>query len=199
MRLTIPVLRRRATTVQRMRIGILGSGSVGQTLGRGFAASIEQLSGWQSLRSRDTAEAAMRSRWLRDLREEYSRELAYLGHAAALKDDLTPGENLRIAASLSGVDTSSGGIREALSGFQVPDLPVRKLSQGQKRRAALARLVASAQVPLWLLDEPFSALDAAGIELLKGLINGHVERGNIVVYTTHQDPGLLAARVLELS
>ena len=136
---------------------------------------------------------------IRDLREEYSRELAYLGHAAALKDDLTPAENLGVAAALSGIDAPSGEIRKALSGFEVPDLPVRRLSQGQKRRAALARLALSARAPLWLLDEPFSALDAAGIELLKGLISGHVERGNIVVYSTHQDPGLVAVRVLELS
>ena len=169
---------------------------VGGANGSGKTSLLRILCG---LLSPASGEVRWRGAPIQDLREEYSRELAYLGHAAALKDDLTPGENLRIAASLSGIDRSSGGIREALSGFQVPDLPVRKLSQGQKRRAALARLVASAQVPLWLLDEPFSALDAAGIELLKGLINGHVERGNIVVYTTHQDPGLLAARVLELS
>jgi heme exporter protein A len=136
---------------------------------------------------------------IRDLREEYSRELAYLGHAAALKDDLTPAENLGVAASLSGIDASPGEIRKALSGLQVPELPVRKLSQGQKRRAALARLALSARAPLWLLDEPFSALDAEGIELLKGLIRGHVESGGIVVYSTHQDPGLVAVRVLELS
>ena len=112
---------------------------VGGANGSGKTSLLRILCG---LLSPASGEVRWRGAPIQDLREEYSRELAYLGHAAALKDDLTPGENLRIAASLSGVDTSSGGIREALSGFQVPDLPVRKLSQGQKRRAALARLVA---------------------------------------------------------
>jgi heme exporter protein A len=63
---------------------------------------------------------------------------------------------------------------------------VKELSQGQRRRAALARLAVSAQVPLWLLDEPFAALDAAGTALVEELIQGHVVRGGAVVYSAHQ-------------
>jgi heme exporter protein A len=132
------------------------------------------------------------------LKEEYSRELVYLGHAPAVKADLSAGENLAIACGLAGTPASRERIGAALTLLEVPDAPVRKLSQGQKRRAALARLCLAAQAPLWLLDEPFTALDPAGVEVVKTMIDGHVSRGAIVVYTTHQDPGIAASRVLEL-
>jgi heme exporter protein A len=77
--------------------------------------------------------------------------------------------------------------------------PVRRLSQGQRRRAALARLALSAARPLWLLDEPFTALDAAGIAVVKELVEEHRATGGAVVFTTHQDPGIGATRVIELA
>jgi heme exporter protein A len=148
------------------------------------------------------APAAGEVRWrgapVPGLGEEYTRNLVYLGHAPAVKDDLTPEENLRIATTLAGLAATGEAIGKALSDFQVPRALVRRLSQGQKRRAALARLCLSAAVPLWLLDEPFTALDARGVEQLKHLLESHVGRGGIVVYTTHQDPGIAATRVLEL-
>jgi heme exporter protein A len=146
-----------------------------------------------------SGEVRWRGAPIQDLREEYSRELAYLGHAPAVKEDLTAAENLFTASRLSGRATSEADIRAALDLFVVPDSPVRKLSQGQKRRVALARVCLAYSASLWLLDEPFTALDASGIDLLKSLIKGHVGRGKIVVYTTHQDPGLSATRVLELA
>jgi heme exporter protein A len=133
------------------------------------------------------------------LREEFARELVYLGHAPAVKDELTPLENLDIACRLAGLPSSRDSVAAALAAFSVPDLPVRKLSQGQRRRSALARLVLSAAVPLWLLDEPFTALDAPAARLLEDLVATHVARGAAVVYTTHQATGLdAAARVIEL-
>jgi len=136
---------------------------------------------------------------IQSLREDYSRQIVYLGHAPAVKDELTAGENLGIACRLAGVPFTRDSVAEALARFQVPQSSfVKKLSQGQRRRAALARLCLNEAVPLWLLDEPFTALDAAGIELLKGLIAGHLGRGAMVVYSTHQDPGLAATQVLEL-
>ena len=131
------------------------------------------------------------------LKEEYTREMVYIGHAPAVKDDLTARENLEIACRLAGQATRSPALAAALARLRVPDLPVRKLSQGQRRRAALARLLLS-EAPLWLLDEPFAALDAEGISLLDGLLGKQADRGGAVVYTTHQDVGTRSARVVDL-
>jgi heme exporter protein A len=136
---------------------------------------------------------------IRSLQEEYSGELVYLGHAAAVKDDLTAAENLDIACRLAGRGASADAIRAALARLEVPQGPMlRRLSQGQRRRAALARLVLSAAVPLWLLDEPFSALDARGIELLNELLAQRLSKGGMIVLTTHQDPAIAATRIVEL-
>jgi heme exporter protein A len=130
------------------------------------------------------------------LREEFSREMVYLGHAPAVKDELTARENLEIACRLAGIAADA---HAALQRLGVPsDVPAGRLSQGQRRRAALARLALSASVPLWLLDEPLTALDAAAADLTRGLIREHTARGGAVVYTTHQDAGLQDSRVIEL-
>ena len=134
------------------------------------------------------------------LREEYSKELVYLGHAAAVKDELTAAENLSIACRLAGDAATEDSVQEALERFGLAgkDVPVKKLSQGQRRRAALARLALSGTRPLWLLDEPFSALDAAAVSILNGLIQDHSARGGAVVFTTHQDAGTPHSRVIGL-
>jgi heme exporter protein A len=75
---------------------------------------------------------------------------------------------------------------------------VRHLSQGQRRRAAMARLALGWQAPLWLLDEPFNALDAAAAAVIRTLLGEHAQRGGSVVYSTHQDAGLRDSRVIEL-
>jgi heme exporter protein A len=133
------------------------------------------------------------------LREDYSRELVYIGHAPAVKDDLTAAENLAIACAVAGAPVSERAVAAALARFEMrEERPVRRLSQGQRRRSALARLALSAERPLWLLDEPFTALDAAGIAVVKELIEKHRAAGGAVVFTTHQDPGISATRVIEL-
>ena len=133
------------------------------------------------------------------LREEFSRELVYLGHAPAVKDDLTPAENLEIACRIAGLAVEKELLERALSAFSVPERPVRRLSQGQRRRAALARLVLSTQVPLWLLDEPFTALDVSAAAFVERLVREHVARGGAIIYTTHQPTGVdAAARVIQL-
>jgi heme exporter protein A len=130
------------------------------------------------------------------LKEEYTRQLVYLGHAPAVKDDLTPAENLEIACRLAGFAAKAD---TALTRLGVPpDVPVRRLSQGQRRRAALARLVVSERVPLWLLDEPYAALDAQATATVDALIAAHAARGGAVIFTTHQETGAAAARVIEL-
>ena len=146
----------------------------------------------------DAGEVRWKGEGIRSLREEYARHIVYLGHAPAVKDELTPEENLQIASRLSAMTVPPEKIKAALARFQVPGSFVKRLSQGQKRRAALARLCLCESVPLWLLDEPFTALDAGGVEILKSLLENHVRGGGMVAYTTHQDPGIAASRVLEL-
>ncbi|HEX7249472.1 MAG TPA: cytochrome c biogenesis heme-transporting ATPase CcmA [Burkholderiales bacterium] len=132
------------------------------------------------------------------LREEFSKDLVYIGHAPAVKDDLTAAENLSLALRIAGRRASDIEVHTALLELDVPvDALLKKLSQGQRRRAALARLLLSEAVPIWLLDEPFSALDSAATRAVEGLISAHVARGGAVVYTTHQE-SRLQARVVDL-
>ncbi len=126
---------------------------------------------------------------IRALREAYWREVVYLGHAHALKQDLSATENLRIACTLAGHAVMPGAARAALEAFGLAacaHLPVRALSQGQKRRSALARLALSAHVPLWILDEPFAALDGDAVAHLERIILAQVAAGGSVIFTTHQ-------------
>ena len=123
------------------------------------------------------------------MREEYARELLYLGHTPALKNDLTPVENLVVACTLGGARPTLAGASAALAkagleGFELT--PSRHLSQGQRKRVALARLELDAAVPLWVLDEPFNALDASASAWLVSLLTAHLARGGIVVLTSHQ-------------
>ncbi len=127
---------------------------------------------------------------IRKLREEYWQELAYVGHLNGVKDDLTAEENVFFAAGLGGRVAERGDVRRALAalglaGFEQQQ--ARHLSQGQKRRVALARLFHAAGAPLWILDEPFTALDVRGVAVLSELIADHLDRGGLVVLTTHQD------------
>jgi heme exporter protein A len=150
------------------------------------------------------APSAGEVRWqgaeIRSLREEYSKQLVYLGHAPAVKGDLSAAENLAISCSLAGTRRDEAELRRALErfGLAADSTPVRKLSQGQRRRAALARLELSEAVRLWLLDEPFSALDAQGVELLKDLLGRQLARGGAIAFTTHQDPGIAATQTVAL-
>jgi heme exporter protein A len=132
------------------------------------------------------------------LREEFSRQLIYVGHAPAVKEDLTPAENLEITCRLAGLSVARAQILESLGRYSVPDDLVRKLSQGQRRRAALARLALSESAPLWLLDEPFSALDTHASGITEELISRHAGRGGMVVYTTHHEVGLQHTRRVDL-
>ncbi|MGH8721363.1 MAG: cytochrome c biogenesis heme-transporting ATPase CcmA [Burkholderiales bacterium] len=150
----------------------------------------------------DAGDVRWRGTPIRQLREDYSRHLVYLGHAPAVKDDLTAAENLTIACALAGRTATPQETKQALDSYGLPAsaAPVRRLSQGQRRRAALARLLLSADAPLWLLDEPFAALDASAARLTEELIARHLAGGGAVAYTTHQEANIDAAvrRVIEL-
>jgi len=114
--------------------------------------------------------------------------LAYLGHQLALKEDLTPLENLLSHASIAGRQLSLTDAMAALAQLGLrgrEHLPVRVLSQGQKRRTALARLVVST-AKLWILDEPFVALDPAAQNALSEVISAHLSSQGMVLLTSHQ-------------
>lgn len=128
-----------------------------------------------------------------DMGGQFGRELVYLGHAAALKDDLTATENLQTACLLGGLAVTQAHAREALARAGLPGrwrVQARQLSQGQRRRVALARLLLCRQVPLWVLDEPFNALDSTAADWLCGVISSHLDAGGLVVLTSHQDVAL---------
>ena len=121
--------------------------------------------------------------------EEYLSKLTYIGHLNGLKDDLTAIENLQISARLAGEFVDAQAALTALTAIGIArcaKLPVGVLSQGQKRRVALARLWLS-HAPLWVLDEPFAALDASSVLTLATCISAHMARGGMTIITTHQD------------
>jgi heme exporter protein A len=130
---------------------------------------------------------------IRQLKELYSAELIYIGHLNGIKDDLTPIENLQLSAFLAGDDRSDVMVQKALEAVglvrAVHPLPTRVLSQGQKRRVALARLWLSTR-PLWFLDEPFASLDAAATQYVTQRLHAHLHNGGMVVVSTHQDIAL---------
>lgn len=118
--------------------------------------------------------------------QAYRAELLYIGHENGLKLELTALENLRalrdLAARRHDVSLETVLERTGLEGFE--DSPVRTLSSGQRRRVALSRLLI-AQATLWLLDEPFTALDDAGAELVHALVEGHLGAGGGIIFTSH--------------
>lgn len=133
----------------------------------------------------------------------WRQELVYIGHANALKDDLSATEALRFIAGLRGHTPDASAAHQALTRLGVADrarAPVRTLSQGQRRRVALARLALPDPPALWLLDEPFDALDDVGIATLNGLLAEHAARGGAALLTSHQALSLRepAPRVFDL-
>jgi heme exporter protein A len=146
-------------------------------------------------------ELRWRGRPIRAEREEYSRNLVFIGHLNALKDDLTALENLQVAAALGGMSAEPERVLAGLDRFGVAHcagLPAKVLSQGQRRRVALSRLALSPAAPLWILDEPFSALDVGAVVELERLLTAHLAAGGMVVLTTHQEVQVVAHAVLRV-
>ena len=123
---------------------------------------------------------------IQSARAEYCTELAYVGHAHGVKGELTPVENLRMAQAMN--RSRAADLEEALAlvglrGFE--DVPSRFLSAGQRRRVALARLLVL-DATVWILDEPFTALDVHGVDYIESVLLDHKARGGMVILTTHQ-------------
>jgi heme exporter protein A len=136
----------------------------------------------------------------RALGEDYRREMLYLGHHGAVKEELTPMENLQLAAALDGGALDERMAIATLHRFGLKgreELPVRFLSAGQKRRVLLARLV-TRQARLWVLDEPFTALDVKAVDMLSALIGEHLAAGGLAVLTSHQAMPIAGGKAIRL-
>ncbi|MEO8005081.1 MAG: cytochrome c biogenesis heme-transporting ATPase CcmA [Betaproteobacteria bacterium] len=141
----------------------------------------------------ETGEVLWKGKRIGALGEEYRRDLLFIGHANGTKDDLSSVENLRYALALAGMQVEASALKAALDEQGLgaaAHLPARLLSQGQRRRAALCRLAFAQDKTLWVLDEPFAALDAASVGRVAAVMAAHVARGGVVIFTTHQDADL---------
>lgn len=140
----------------------------------------------------ESGEVCWRGENIRGSRGEYCRQMVYLGHHNGIKEELTPLENLRVQVAVMDVAVRDDALyaalqRVGLGGFE--ELPARFLSQGQKRRVALARLLL-ADALLWILDEPLAALDVQAVALVESLLEAHLAKGGMAVLTTHQPIGV---------
>ncbi len=137
---------------------------------------------------------------IRSLGEKYRSAITYLGHLNGVKDDLTATENLYISSALAGVVITKNKVHEALQQVGLSgreSLPAKVLSQGQRRRITLARLLVC-DTALWILDEPLTALDSSAIELLRNLLEQHLKQGGMVIMTTHQEITIAAIKIQQL-
>lgn len=138
---------------------------------------------------------------LQDRDETAADHIAYVGHRDGLKDELTPLENLNVHRGLRGKPSDEAIclralVQAGLDGFM--DTPVRYLSQGQRRKTALSRLLAS-PCSLWILDEPFTALDADAVKWVAGWFRKHLDYGGMLVVTSHQQVAdLHPTKILDL-
>jgi heme exporter protein A len=148
----------------------------------------------------DAGEVRWRGESIARCRDRYHREMAYLGHANGIKDDLTPVENLRFHVALHGRPFEQAQALDTLKRLGLSrclDLPCRALSFGQRRRVALSALLL-AGASLWILDEPLTGLDVTAVALVEGLIRDHLHAGGMVVATTHQVMNLAGVDVQRL-
>jgi heme exporter protein A len=126
---------------------------------------------------------------IRSLGEEYFASLTYIGHRIGLKEELSSLENLRINSGLAGAELSRDQAMSALAEMGLADrenLPARLLSEGQRRRSALSRLI-TGNTALWVLDEVLASLDRAAVTLSESLIGKHLSNGGMAVVATHQE------------
>lgn len=165
--------------------------------GRGKTSLLRLLTG---LSTPLAGEIRWRGEPIQRSRERYHSEMAYIGHVNGIKDDLTPLENLRMAAGLAGRSLDEARAEQTLGRLGLArclDLPTRVLSFGQRRRVALAGLLTAGAL-LWILDEPLTGLDVHGVALVETLLREHTDQGGLVVMTTHQPLSLTGARIRPL-
>ena len=148
----------------------------------------------------DSGEVRWCGRALHDAGTAFRASLGFVGHHAGIKEDLSPRENLELSGALDGDPPAPTLVVDALRRLGLggrEDLPVRLLSAGQKRRVLLARLL-TRRAKLWLLDEPFTALDAGAVDVVAGLLAAHVAGGGMAVLTSHAPVPVAGGRELDL-
>ena len=144
----------------------------------------------------EAGEIRWRGENIRRLGEDYHRDMAYVGHLNGVKDELTAFENLRVMAQLAGADDCDERAMAALQRLELSacaELPGKVLSQGQKRRVALARLLLVPRA-LWIMDEPFNALDVKAVTTIQDILIKHLDNGGMAILTTHQEVEITADR-----
>jgi heme exporter protein A len=166
----------------------LHAGQLLQLLGANGSGKTSLLRVLGGLLPADEGELCWGGEPVRSGEPEFLQAVAYLGHANGIDADLSAAENLRFAARMAGVDDSPARVTDALRAMGLDPAsraPVRTLSQGQRRRVALARL-ALLRRTLWLLDEPVSSLDAASGERFFAQLADHLRQGGMAVVATHE-------------
>ncbi len=137
---------------------------------------------------------------IRSLGDEYFTSITYVGHRNGVKEELTSIENLRISSGLAGVEVSSAEARDALGRIGLggrETLAARLLSEGQRRRLALARVVICKKA-VWVLDEVLTSLDKAAVGLMRTLIEEHLDSGGMAIVATHQELAITARSFLRV-
>lgn len=170
---------------------------VGGANGSGKTTLLRTLVG---LAPADTGSIRWQGQAVREHRDEYHAGLLYMGHAAAIKDELTPLENLRLSLAVDGFAVDDAAALAALARMGLrgrEQLPSRVLSAGQRRRVLNSRLLLR-PARLWVLDEPFNALDTQAVTLLCDIIASHLQGGGMAILTSHQTIPLPNGKVLTL-
>lgn len=137
---------------------------------------------------------------IRTLGEDYSRSLNYVGHRNGVKEELNAIENLRVSNGLAGIALTQAAAKTALEKIGLTgrdSLPARLLSEGQRRRLALARLL-TLGARLWILDEVLTSLDRSAVAIMKSLIGEHLQNGGMAIIATHQELDLSAGSLQRL-
>ncbi len=152
------------------------------------------------LMSPESGEIRWQGAEIRALDEEYSRSITYIGHRIAVKEELNSLENLRISSGLAGCELTHDQAQHALARVGLAgreNLPARFLSEGQRRRSALARLI-NCSAALWVLDEVLASLDHAAVTLVESLIGEHLNKGGMAIVATHQELHISAGSLQRL-
>jgi heme exporter protein A len=166
---------------------VLRQGELVQVVGRNGVGKTSLLRAMCGLLPVEVGEILWQGKPIERVRDEFNGALAYLGHANALKADLTPLENLKLDIHLATGDSAQKfeTVLDKLGVAACARLPVRVLSQGQRRRVALARVFVS-PAPLWILDEPITNLDVQGVATVERFLDEHLNKGGAVIAAAHQ-------------